>query len=221
MVRDRLVRGARQAPVQVRAVVVHGVEAVVEHEEVHPARGEVARVVPARRRGAVHVLHVVGEHQSPDRARGGNAERARIDDGARARPMQTQGHGERDEVPAVDQDVLGDQPRPGTHAAPPHAPQIRGDERRLPSRRVEEVRERPPRRVALRVPPGRGDIALAVHVAMVVLVVGRDPSEDRISIEERYRRRVEGIRTSIREHRDVVVVVRQHARGVREVHRDR
>ncbi len=62
LVGDLRVQLGELAPVRAGVLVVNGVEAVVEHEEVEDAAGDVARVVVLRPRVGVDVLHVVEPH---------------------------------------------------------------------------------------------------------------------------------------------------------------
>ena len=72
---DLGVERGKRAPVRAGLLVVRGVEAVVEEEEIEQLAREAARVVVRRPRIGVDVLDVVEEHHRPEREERGEPER--------------------------------------------------------------------------------------------------------------------------------------------------
>ncbi len=200
-------------------LVVHGVEAVVENEEIHPSRHEVARTVPARPRVAVDVLKVVREHEAPEGGRRRNAQGRRVDPRASNLAVEPDGKGPGRGVHAEDDEVLGDVGGVRALAASPCALEEASRQWSLSHGGDEEEGHRREETVLGREPPGDRRVAPAIDELVMILVVGRDPHECRIAIEDRYPRREEIVGPAPDERGRVVVIVRDHAGAVSEVHR--
>ncbi len=209
------------APVQPWLLVVHRVEAVVEHEKVHPPRHEVPRVVPARPGIAIDMLQVVREHEPPERPQRRNAEGRRVD--RRAPGVAVEPHRKRPGggVHSEDDLVLGEASGVSLPAAFLRPPEEASGEGRLSDGGDEEEGHGCEERVLSREAPGDGRVSRAVHELVVILVMGRNPDKRRIAIEYRYPHREEAVGPAPHERGRVVVVVRDHAGAVGEVHRDR
>src|SRR5215217_7583669 len=106
--RDFHVGLGQEAPVQARRLVVDGVQAVVEEEEVDEAAGEAAAVVVLAPGVRVDVLDVVEEHDGPQREEGRNQEREGPDAQAARDAVQINRQPDERRVRAAPDDVLED-----------------------------------------------------------------------------------------------------------------